>query len=214
MSLDASIVVKTIFIVTEGDEDRQTLAQLFQAQGFVTQSFTNYQDYIEQAAHLEGCLVADIAIGKQNAVQLLTQLNQIEHLSPAVFVANIGSVSTVVEAIKLGAFDFIEKPFAESEVLEKVTHAIRDFETNIEIINRYKQLTDKEKQVFACIVLGATNQQMTQKLHISTSTVEKHRAAVMKKMQAETLPCLVKMLPMLNPLSIDLEPTWCDLAAS
>ena len=214
MSLDASIVVKTIFIVTEGDEDRQTLAQLFQAQGFVTQSFTNYQDYIEQAAHLEGCLVADIAIGKQNAVQLLTQLNQIEHLSPAVFVANIGSVSTVVEAIKLGAFDFIEKPFAESEVLEKVTHAIRDFETNIEIINRYKQLTDKERQVFACIVLGATNQQMTQKLHISTSTVEKHRAAVMKKMQAETLPCLVKMLPMLNPLSIDLEPTWCDLAAS
>ena len=214
MSLDASIVVKTIFIVTEGGEDRQTLAQLFQAQGFVTQSFTNYQDYIEQAAHLEGCLVADIAIGKQNAVQLLTQLNQIEHLSPAVFVANIGSVSTVVEAIKLGAFDFIEKPFAESEVLEKVTHAIRDFETNIEIINRYKQLTDKERQVFACIVLGATNQQMTQKLHISTSTVEKHRAAVMKKMQAETLPCLVKMLPMLNPLSIDLEPTWCDLAAS
>ncbi len=214
MSLDASIVAKTIFIVTEGDKDRQALTQLFQAQGFATQSFNNYQDYIDQAAHLEGCLVADIVIGEQNGAQLLTQLNQIEHLSPAVFVANIGSISTVVEAIKLGAFDFIEKPFAEAEVLEKVAHAMRDFASNIEIINRYKQLTDKEKQVFACIVLGATNQQMTQKLHISTSTVEKHRAAVMKKMQAETLPCLVKMLPMLNPLSIDLEPTWCDLAAS
>lgn len=138
----------------------------------------------------------------------------IEHLSPVVFISSLGSVATMVEVIKLGAFDFIEHPFSSDRVLSKVKHAIEDFQKNLDVISRYKLLTNKEKQVFACIVLGATNQQMTEKLHASTSTIEKHRSAVMKKMQADTLPCLVKMLPMLNPLSIDLEPTWCDLASA
>ena len=214
MSLESSIVSKTIFLVIEKNKDREFLSDLFQSRGFTVQIFSSYQDYIEHAGDAQGCLVADLSMANENGATLLNQLNHMEHLSPVVFVANMNSVSMVVEAIKMGAFDFIEKPFDAQIILEKIQHAIVDFQKNIEIINRYKLLTDKEKKIFACIVLGATNQQMTEKLHISTSTVEKHRASVMKKMQAETLPCLVKMLPMLDPLSIDLEPVWCNLAAS
>lgn len=214
MNPASSVISKTIFLVLESAKDQDFLSELFQSQGFEVQIFSDYQHYIERVGDNQGCLVADLSMNSASGSALLSQLNRMEHLSPVVFVANMNSVSMVVEAIKMGAFDFIEKPFDAQTILEKTRHAMEDFQKNIEIINRYKLLTDKEKKVFACIVLGATNQQMTEKLHISTSTVEKHRASVMKKMQAETLPCLVKMLPMLDPLSIDLEPVWCNLQAS
>ncbi|MBC8493437.1 MAG: response regulator [Candidatus Thioglobus sp.] len=185
---------------------------IFTEQNFKVVCFDAYSDYLAQVDDTQGCLIADITTTEGNGASLLNKLNVIEHLSPVVFISSLGSVATMVEVIKLGAFDFIEYPFSSAKVLEKVSHAIDDFQKNIDIIERYKQLTNKEKKVFACIVLGATNQQMTERLHASTSTIEKHRASVMKKMQADTLPSLVKMLPMLNPLSIDLEPAWCDLA--
>ncbi len=211
MNLTNSVLSKTIFIVVENQNDKDFLSSFFQSKGFTVKAFSTPQAYIDQLDDTQGCLIADISTDSMDGSSFLRQLNQIEHLSPVVFIAALGSISIVVNAIKLGAFDFIEKPFDEQTLLQKVTHAIEDFQNNIDVISRYKALTDKEKQVFACIVLGATNQQMTEKLHISTSTVEKHRASVMKKMQAETLPCLVKMLPMLSPLNIDLKPAWCDI---
>ncbi len=193
---------------------RQSLIGIFTEQNFKVVCFDTYSDYLSQVGDTQGCLIADINTAEGNGTSFLNKLNVIEHLSPVVFISSLGSVATMVEVIKLGAFDFIEHPFSSDRVLSKVKHAIEDFQKNLDVISRYKLLTNKEKQVFACIVLGATNQQMTEKLHASTSTIEKHRSAVMKKMQADTLPCLVKMLPMLNPLSIDLEPTWCDLASA
>ena len=211
MNLTDSVLSKIIYIVVEDQHDCNFLIDFFTKKGFLTKSFSSKQAYIDQLDETPGCLITDISSNDMQGNTFLKELNQIEHLSPVVFIATLDSISSVVNAIKLGAFDFIEKPFDEEQLLQKVTHAIEDFQNNLAIITRYKALTDKEKQVFACIVLGATNQQMTEKLHISTSTVEKHRASVMKKMQAETLPCLVKMLPMLDPLSLDLQPAWCDI---
>ena len=212
MVLDSSIISKTIYIITSDNNEAIHLKELLTDDGFKLKFFLSYDAYIEQVDETQGCLIADIEIDNKNGTDLLNRLNAIELLSPVVFIANMKSVDTMVEVIKLGAFDFIEKPLNKNIVLQKITHAVTDFQKNIEIISRYKSLTEKEKKVFACIVLGATNQQMTEKLYISTSTVEKHRAAVMKKMQADTLPCLVKMLPLLKPLSIDLEPNWCNLS--
>lgn len=214
MKLSSSIIEKTIFIIVKDLEYRQSLISIFTEQNFKVVCFDAYSNYLAQVDDTQGCLIADIDTAEGNGAFLLNKLNVIEHLSPVVFISSLGSVATMVEVIKLGAFDFIEHPFSLDRVLSKVKHAIEDFQKNLDVISRYKLLTNKEKQVFACIVLGATNQQMTEKLHASTSTIEKHRSAVMKKMQADTLPCLVKMLPMLNPLSIDLEPTWCDLASA
>ncbi len=214
MGLSSSVIAKTIFIIIKDLEYRQSLVNIFIDQKFKTVCFDTYADYINQVDETQGCLIADIDTEQGNGASLLNKLNSIEHLSPVVFISSLGSVATMVEVIKLGAFDFIEHPFSPDRVIAKVNHAIEDFQQNLKIISRYKLLTNKEKQVFACIVLGATNQQMTEKLHASTSTIEKHRAAVMKKMQADTLPCLVKMLPMLNPLSLDLKPIWCDLASA
>ncbi len=214
MKLSSSIIEKTIFIIVKDLVHRQSLIGIFTEQNFKVVCFDTYSDYLSQVDDTQGCLIADINTAEGNGTSFLNKLNVIEHLSPVVFISSLGSVATMVEVIKLGAFDFIEHPFSSDRVLSKVKHAIEDFQKNLDVISRYKLLTNKEKQVFACIVLGATNQQMTEKLHASTSTIEKHRSAVMKKMQADTLPCLVKMLPMLNPLSIDLEPTWCDLASA
>ena len=214
MKLSSSIIEKTIFIIVKDLVHRQSLIGIFTEQNFKVVCFDTYSDYLSQVGDTQGCLIADINTAEGNGTSFLNKLNVIEHLSPVVFISSLGSVATMVEVIKLGAFDFIEHPFSSDRVLSKVKHAIEDFQKNLDVISRYKLLTNKEKQVFACIVLGATNQQMTEKLHASTSTIEKHCSAVMKKMQADTLPCLVKMLPMLNPLSIDLEPTWCDLASA
>jgi FixJ family two-component response regulator len=209
MGLSDSILSKVIFIVTDKQSDLDFLSSYFISKKFEVKEFLSTKEYINQVDDTQGCLIADISIHDVTSSSFLNELNTIEHLSPVILFGDTGITSVIVNSIKLGAFDFIVKPFNTETLLKKITTAIDEFQKNIEIITRYKQLTNKEKKVFICIVKGATNHQMTEKLFISTSTVEKHRASVMKKMEADTLPCLVKMLPMLSPLNIDLEPKWC-----
>ncbi|MBW5290538.1 MAG: Tetrathionate reductase two-component response regulator [Candidatus Ruthia sp. Asou_11_S2] len=211
MELTSSVICKTIFVVVEDKQDQEFISSFFTSKKFSVKFFSSCEVYISQVDDTQGCLIVDISMPDMDGPTILNRLNKIEHLSPVVFIANISSIAIMVDAIKLGALDFIEKPLVEEALLQKVVGAINEFQKNIDVITRYKLLTDKEKQIFAYIVLGATNQKMTEKLYISRSTVEKHRASVMKKMEAGTLPCLVKMLPVLSPLSIDFHPLWCDL---
>jgi two-component system response regulator FixJ len=98
-----------------------------------------------------------------------------------------------VEAMKLGAFDFIQKPFNPELLLEKVLLAIESYRDSMKILSKYKTLTNKEICVFKCVTRGLSNKQISNDLFMAGSTVEAHRSKVMKKMAAKSLPDLVKM---------------------
>ena len=100
--------------------------------------------------------------------------------------------------MKLGAADFIEKPFDPNILLEKIKICIDSNRKQIELLNRYWTLTKKECEVFECVTQGAKNKEMANNLCISIPTVEAHRSQVMKKMQAKSLSELVKMSVILS----------------
>ncbi len=196
---------QTIFIVDDDKDIREFLITFFEMNNFKTKGFSSAKDYIDQLDSTPGCLVSDILMPGMDGIELLTHLNKIEHLRPTIFITGNANIPTSVESIKLGAVDFIEKPFKAEVLLAKVQEAIESFEKNLDAISHYKNLTQKEQQVFACMIKGSKNKIIAEKLGITTSTTEKHRAAVMNKMRAESLVALANIVPLLNPLSIDFE---------
>ena len=140
-----------------------------------------------------------------DGVELLNHLNQIEHLRPTIFITGNATIPMSIKSVKLGAFDFLEKPFKPEDLLSKVQSAIESFQINLDAINKYKGLTNKEQQAFMLMIKGHTNKMLAEELGISASTVEKHRASVMKKMQADSIVALSKMASLLKPLGQDFD---------
>jgi len=196
---------QTIFIIDDDDNIKDFLVTFFEMSGFKTKGFSSAQDYIEQLDDTPGCLVSDVLMPGMDGVELLEYLNQVEHLRPTIFITGNATIPMSIQSMKLGATDFIEKPFKPEILLEKVNNAMTTFQKNLEVINKYKDLTNKEQQAFMFMVKGHTNKMLAEDLSISASTVEKHNASVMKKMQAESIVALSKMGTLLRPLGRDFE---------
>ena len=196
---------QTIFIIDDDESIKDFLVTFFEMSGFKTKGFSSAQDYIEQLDGTSGCLISDVLMPGMDGVELLEYLNQVEHLRPTIFITGNATIPMSIQSMKLGATDFIEKPFKPELLLEKVNNAMATFQKNLEVINKYKNLTNKEQQAFMFMVKGHTNKMLAEDLSISASTVEKHRASVMKKMQAESIVALSKMVTLLRPLGKDFE---------
>ncbi|SMN14635.1 C4-dicarboxylate transport transcriptional regulatory protein DctD [uncultured Candidatus Thioglobus sp.] len=147
-----------------------------------------------------GCLISDISMPEMNGIELLTELNKTEHARPTLFITGVATVKLAVEAMTLGAIDFIEKPIIADTLLDKVTKMLTNFEADKEIIDRYKTLTKREKQVYRLIIKGLTNTVIAKQIFLTISTVEKHRSVIMKKMKAVNLAALMADLPRLKLL--------------
>jgi two-component system response regulator FixJ len=135
-----------------------------------------------------------------SGVELLERLNRQDGMIPAVVITGHGDVPMAVAAMKAGAVDFIEKPFEDEvlvEAIKKAASRLGDPETRVEDITvlraRLEQLSERERQVMALVVAGLPNKTIGYTLSISSRTVEVHRANVMSKMQARSLPELVRM---------------------
>jgi FixJ family two-component response regulator len=183
-----------VFIVDDEKEVRDSLQKFFLHHHFNVWVFSDAQSYLESLDEdITGCLVSDIDMEQMDGLKLQAHLNHIGCKRPTVFITGYASVGIAIKAMKLGAFDFVEKPFDPDVLLSKVSTAIEASKDKIHVFNRYRLLTHREKLVFACVVNGDRNKNIAEKLFISIPTVEAHRAKVMKKMQADSLPELVKM---------------------
>lgn len=182
-----------IFIVDDDQTVRDSLSKFFKIHQFkvsVYESAISYLDDLDQTD--VGCLISDIDMEEISGLQLQQRLNELKCIRPTIFITGHASVNIAIEAMKLGAIDFIEKPFDPDILLFKVTTAIELFSEKISIINRYRLLTKKEIEVFNCVVNGDKNRNISEKLFISQPTVEAHRSKVMKKMQAKSVADLVR----------------------
>jgi len=147
-----------------------------------------------------GCLLLDIRMPGMSGLELQQVLNQRGSLTPTIFITGHGDVPMAVEAIRQGAFDFLQKPFRDQQLIDCVQRAIakdrsiRDqLRSHEEIQRRLDSLTAREQEVLELVTEGAPNKIIAHKLGISQRTVEIHRARVMEKMNAGSLAQLVHM---------------------
>ena len=147
-----------------------------------------------------GCLVLDIRMPGMGGLELQEKLNDLGSTLPIIFITGHGDVPMAVEAMQKGAVDFIQKPFRDQELLDRIGEALKtdqerrsEREEKVEVRERIGKLTNREQQVLALVVTGKPNKVIAYELGVSQRTVEIHRARVMEKMQAKSLADLVRM---------------------
>lgn len=183
-----------VYIVDDEQKVRDSLSTFFSLHGFKVNTYADSESYLHELDQDEvGCLISDIDMEDMNGLQLQECLNEVGSIRPTIFITGHANIDVAIKAMKLGAVDFIEKPFDPDELVIKVIAAIEKFSDKMLISSCYRLLTKKEIEVFNLVARGDKNRSIAEKLFISIPTVEAHRSRVMKKMRAKSLPELVKM---------------------
>ena len=190
-----------VHIVDDEESVRKSLAFLLTMSGFAVKMHESATDFLASASGIRnGVLVTDLRMPDMTGVGLLRNLVNANASLPAVVITGHGDVPMAVEAMKAGATDFIEKPFEDVVLIEAIQRAAEqlvdkpsELDDVVSIQTRLGGLSDRERQVLSGVVAGLPNKSIAYDLNISPRTVEVHRANVMAKMQAKSLPQLVRM---------------------
>lgn len=199
----------TVYVVEDDEAVRDSLQMLLSSAGYPVAAYPSAAEFL--AAYdtsLAGCLVLDIRMPEMNGMELQRKLNEMNSILPIIFVTGHGDVPLAVEAMQQGAIDFVQKPYREQELLEKIERAIaqdRDSRATLRqrqvILDRLATLTPREQEVLQLMVEGRANKVIAIDLDISQRTVEIHRARVMDKLGAKSLAHLVRMVMVANGAS-------------
>jgi FixJ family two-component response regulator len=191
-----------VYIIDDDEAVLDSLGIFLAAQGLKNRSWSNPQDFLRDYAHdMCGCLVLDIRMPALSGLGLQEELIAIGSLMPIIFITGHGDVPTAVQAMKAGAFEFIEKPFDHKLLLEHISRAFKLDNENRQaqlqqqqIKARLETLTPREKEVLDYIINGKATKVIAIELSLSQRTVEIYRANVMQKMQSKSVAQLVTML--------------------
>lgn len=191
----------TVFVVDDDPAIRFAMQALLESVNLDHEIFCSGDEFLEQADEQRaGCLVLDIRMPGLGGLELQQELIERGNTVPIIFITGHGDVPMAVEAMQKGAVDFIQKPFRDQDLLDRVSEAIKTDEERREaqqrhavVTERIDRLTKREKEVFDLVVTGKPNKIIAYDLGVSQRTVEIHRARVMEKMQARSLADLVKM---------------------
>ena len=179
------------------------MSLLIETLGLPVQSFSSALEVLsdEEVLRQAHCLVLDVRMPGLSGVGLQERLGRLGHTLPIIFVSAHGDVPMVARAMREGAFDFLQKPFNEQTLLDRVQEAVQFAAAQraararlAEIQARIDSLTARESDVMAGMVAGRLNKQIAEGLGISIKTVEQHRARVMEKLQVDSLAELVRLV--------------------
>jgi len=195
-----------VHIVDDEEAVRTSLAFLLASSGFAVRTHESATAFLDVAPSVRnGCLITDLRMPDIDGVELLRRLRAADALLPAIVITGHGDVQMAVEAMKNGALDFIEKPFADDVIIDSIRRAVDQAQTQIRnetaqeaVRERLDSLSERERQVLKGVVAGLPNKTIAFELGISPRTVEVYRAGLMGKMQAKSLPELVRMVLGLN----------------
>lgn len=192
----------TVFIVDDDEAVRDSLKMLMESVDLDTEVFASAHEFLQ---HFDddrsGCLVLDIRMPGMSGLELQAVLNERHSMLPVIFITGHGDVPMAVQAIRGGAQDFIQKPFREQELLDRVQQVLAEDSRNRDVLHqkrdileRLSTLTPREREVLGLVVAGNANKVIAIDLGLSQRTVEIHRAHVMDKMQTKSLAHLVRMM--------------------
>jgi two-component system, LuxR family, response regulator FixJ len=192
----------TVFIVDDDSGVRSSIRVLLKSIGIAATALASAQEFLASFdPDQPGCLVLDIRMPGMSGMELQQQLNMRGAIIPVIFITGHGDVPMAVEAMQHGAFDFLQKPFRDQDLIDRIQKALaRDRETRAalrkhsQIRERLDSLTPREKDVLRLLTQGQQNKVMAGELGLSQRTVEIHRAHVMEKMGASSVAQLVRMV--------------------
>jgi FixJ family two-component response regulator len=192
----------TAFVIDDDPVVREALKELLSSVGIETRAFASAADFLATySSDTDGCVVLDVRMPGMSGVELQRRLNDMASPLPIIFLTAHGDVQIAVQAVRAGAFDFIEKPFRPDELIDKVQCALeencrrrRDLTLRDSTLRRMALLTPREREVLDTMVDGKGTAAVAKELGISRRTVEAHRANVMKKMQVDSALALVQLV--------------------
>jgi len=195
---DAAAIV---FVIDNDPSMRAALEDLVGSVGLAVRLFASPQEFLaSKRPDAPGCVVLDVRLPVMSGLTFQKELTRIGVDLPVVFITGHGDIRMSVRAMKAGAVDFLIKPFQDQDLLDAVHAAIaRDREKReqavlaAELQERHATLTARERQIMQLVAVGRANKQIAAELDLSEMTVKVHRGQVMRKMQAGSLPELVRM---------------------
>lgn len=189
----------TISIIDDEPSVREAIAMLLEANGHVPACYDSAKSFLA-APYAAGCIVSDVRMPEMTGLDLLHVLQRARDPRPVILLTGHGDIEMAVQAIKIGAFDFIEKPFSNDRLLQSLADALSASESTraahaeIEALKaRYDGLSERQRETMKLLVQGLSNKEIALRLGISPRTVEIHRTWVMTKMSAGTIAELVRM---------------------
>ena len=191
----------TIYVVDDDPAIRFAMQALLESVDLRHQIFSSGNEFLDRVApESAGCVVLDIRMPGLGGLELQDEMKNRGYTLPIIFVTGHGDVPMAVEAMQKGAVDFIQKPFRDQELLDRIHIALdTDEQRRAEqkqhnvVAERVALLTNREREVFELVVTGKPNKLIAYELGVSQRTVEIHRARVMEKMEARSLADLVRM---------------------
>ena len=192
----------TVFVVDDDAAVRDSLRMLLKSVGLPVEVFESGQEFLDaERDDRPGCLVLDIRMPGMCGLELQGKLYERHSILPIIFITGHGDVPMAVEAMQAGAVDFIQKPFRDQDLIDRINQALEKDSSNRaalgernDIRRRLETLTPREREVLDLVVHGKANKVIAGDLKLSQRTVEIHRARVMEKMQASSLAHLVRMV--------------------
>ncbi|MGF1639368.1 MAG: response regulator transcription factor [Rhodospirillales bacterium] len=191
----------TVFVVDDHGGLRRSLRFLLESAGLQTEGYASAEAFLAgYRPSRVGCLIVDVQMPGMTGVQLLEALAEKGDFRPAVVITGHGDVGTAVRAMKAGAVDFLEKPFDDQDLLDRVQTCIElDAQWRrwrceaVDVVERLATLTPREREVMDQVVAGRHTREIAGALGLSPSTVEHHRHSVMQKMEARSSVDLTRM---------------------
>jgi RNA polymerase sigma factor (sigma-70 family) len=190
-----------VFVVDDEPSMRQALALLLRSIGVSCETFASADEFLAQYdPAIPGCLVLDIRLPGMSGLQLQEVLTQRGITIPIIMITGHGTIQMAVRAVKAGAFDFLEKPFRDQDLLDRIQMAVQHdlaFRAKQsrkgEIVSLIAALTSREREVLNLVVEGHSNKEIGARLGLSHKTIEYHRSKLMEKLQVDSIPELVQL---------------------
>lgn len=195
-------MIGTAFIVDDDEAIRDALTWLFRSRRVASRCWPSSESFLEDwNNNLRGCLVLDVRMGGMSGLELFDALTERNSQLPVIFLSGHGDIPLAVAAVKKGAFDFVEKPFNDNELVDRVIQALafdasqqKRHEGQATLASRLAQITPREREVMERILDGKYNKVIADELSIAMRTVEVHRARIFEKMGVKSAVELAQLL--------------------
>lgn len=196
-----------VCVVDDDPAIRKSLRWLIESVGLTVEAFESAREFLDAYdPEKPGCIVLDVRMPGMNGLELQEKLRDMHSQIPIIIVTGYGDVPMAVRAVKSGAVEFLEKPVSDQLLLGHIQQAIAEDLENRDkqaeqraVYKRVEQLTQREREVLKLVVEGLSSKEIATKFNVSLKTIETHRVKIMKKMQARSIPHLIRMNLALSP---------------